>query len=108
MRHTCSGENTCGMVRTDKEGKIVSVSERMSICAGIVPFGFHGHCGLIRRNVSFFHGDPIKKKEVREETLYQSRMLPLFKDESKAEFIRRMKRAANGAWDRKPMMRQMY
>ena len=108
MRHNCSGEDVCGMVKRDERGNVSSVSEAMNTCANNIGGETKIHCGLIRTSVYFERGSGVKKREAREETLYQSRMLPFFKEETKLEFAARMRRAASGAWEGgKPGMRAL-
>lgn len=103
MRHMCSGEDVCGMVKKNDQGYVVSVNEQMDNCAEQFPLSGSRHCCLIRSNVYFDPGENHRKKEARhEESMYQLRMLPLFKDETKAEFTSRMRRAINGPYERKP------
>ena len=101
MRHICSGEDICGMVKKDERGVVLSVSDHMNICAERT--SWRGvHCGLIRSIVYFQHGTPTAKQKKAEPSMYQLRMMPLFKDETKAEFLGRMRRAQSGPWERKP------
>ena len=103
MRHICSGENTCGMVKRDHQGNVTHVSDQMNICAGRINGGHGIHCGLVRGIVYFEHGEQSRRKEVREETLFQLRM---DRNETKGDFMNRMRRAANGPYECKPGMRE--
>lgn len=101
MRHICSGEDVCMMVRKEDD-RIVSINESMDSCATCG--GGNTYCGIIGRTVYFELGNTVKKKqERREESAYQLRMMPIFQDETKAEFLRRFRK---DAYERKPMMRQ--
>lgn len=104
MRHMCSGEDVCGMVKKNDQGYVVAVSDHMNVCAERIGTASI-HCGLIRSKIYFERGQAHKKREVREESLYQLRMVPMFKDETKGDFISRMRRATKGAYEKKPGMR---
>lgn len=101
MRHTCSGEDVCLMVKKE-DGRVVSINEQMDSCANVNGYTF---CGLINRRVYFEPGQTAREKQERhEKTPYQLRMMPMFEDETKAEFLKRFRKAA---YERKPMMRQL-
>jgi len=92
MRSECSGEQACGLVVINGHGHATVNTAEIKKCMEHHTYAERTHCALTRLPVTVMPGEDVQEKRQREETLYQLRLLPLMKDESKIDFARRMKR----------------
>jgi hypothetical protein len=88
-RTSCTGELVCGLVKR-QDGREVVNSQEIRKC-GAHQRGRVSFCGLVRFNVRVEPGkDRGSREEKREPSLYEMRLLPLMKEETKIQFQRRM------------------